>query len=90
MKIGEYEQMMAYLTRPGFKDGTEKIVEPPKSMQMDTTTSNPIPEYDINDFKNDAEIFVLAYHNNTLPRACLLYTSPSPRDGLLSRMPSSA
>ena len=25
-----------------------------------------------------------------LSRACLLYTSPSPRDGLLSRMPSSA
>ena len=24
------------------------------------------------------------------PQACLLYTSPSPRDGLLSRMPSSA
>ena len=23
-------------------------------------------------------------------KACLLYTSPSPRDGLLSRMPSSA
>ena len=26
------------------------------------------------------------YHHHT----CLLYTSPSPRDGLLSRMPSSA
>ena len=25
-----------------------------------------------------------------MPDACLLYTSPSPRDGLLSRMPSSA
>ena len=25
-----------------------------------------------------------------VPGACLLYTSPSPRDGLLSRMPSSA
>ena len=25
-----------------------------------------------------------------LHRGCLLYTSPSPRDGLLSRMPSSA
>ena len=25
-----------------------------------------------------------------LHMACLLYTSPSPRDGLLSRMPSSA
>ena len=29
----------------------------------------------------------LAYR---LPDTCLLYTSPSPRDGLLSRMPSSA
>ena len=28
--------------------------------------------------------------NNTVPAVCLLYTSPSPRDGLLSRMPSSA
>ena len=27
---------------------------------------------------------------NSLQRNCLLYTSPSPRDGLLSRMPSSA
>ena len=29
---------------------------------------------------------LIAYHDHT----CLLYTSPSPRDGLLSRMPSSA
>ena len=28
--------------------------------------------------------------NKTLAIICLLYTSPSPRDGLLSRMPSSA
>ena len=28
--------------------------------------------------------------NNPAAYACLLYTSPSPRDGLLSRMPSSA
>ena len=27
---------------------------------------------------------------DSLLRHCLLYTSPSPRDGLLSRMPSSA
>ena len=27
---------------------------------------------------------------DTREQACLLYTSPSPRDGLLSRMPSSA
>src|SRR5680860_483427 len=30
------------------------------------------------------------YFAEKLPRNCLLYTSPSPRDGLLSRMPSSA
>ena len=29
----------------------------------------------------------LPYHSS---KTCLLYTSPSPRDGLLSRMPSSA
>ena len=28
--------------------------------------------------------------NDILSKSCLLYTSPSPRDGLLSRMPSSA
>ena len=28
--------------------------------------------------------------NKVLKKICLLYTSPSPRDGLLSRMPSSA
>ena len=36
--------------------------------------------------------FNFYYHDNleALRRDCLLYTSPSPRDGLLSRMPSSA
>ena len=32
----------------------------------------------------------LAIGSYVLYRSCLLYTSPSPRDGLLSRMPSSA
>src|SRR5664279_6563900 len=31
----------------------------------------------------------LTYDFKDIPRFCLLYTSPSPRDGLLSRMPSS-
>ena len=34
-----------------------------------------------------AELLAWAAEN---PLPCLLYTSPSPRDGLLSRMPSSA
>ena len=29
-------------------------------------------------------------YNGEIIKTCLLYTSPSPRDGLLSRMPSSA
>ena len=33
---------------------------------------------------------ILKIASDTLIRDCLLYTSPSPRDGLLSRMPSSA
>ena len=37
-----------------------------------------------NSFKE--KVFFISLHSNN----CLLYTSPSPRDGLLSRMPSSA
>ena len=37
--------------------------------------------------ERDADSFRLALATRT---SCLLYTSPSPRDGLLSRMPSSA
>ena len=36
------------------------------------------------------KLFVYASQFPELFHACLLYTSPSPRDGLLSRMPSSA
>ena len=34
--------------------------------------------------------FVSRLQGALLSESCLLYTSPSPRDGLLSRMPSSA
>ena len=37
-----------------------------------------------------AELEEISLDGVTLSRDCLLYTSPSPRDGLLSRMPSSA
>ena len=45
-------------------------------------------------FNNDEEIkryVILRYRvKKVYPYACLLYTSPSPRDATLSRMPSSA
>ena len=40
--------------------------------------------------KTKAEAQALVDAEVTAAQACLLYTSPSPRDGLLSRMPSSA
>ena len=35
-------------------------------------------------------IFSVMWSEHCSYKSCLLYTSPSPRDGLLSRMPSSA
>ena len=57
---------------------------------------------DIKSVKNKDKLEVVISRNSTLSisdnqgkiveqyKICLLYTSPSPRDGLLSRMPSSA
>ena len=43
-----------------------------------------VPELSFNQSLN------YTFSNDTIANSCLLYTSPSPRDGLLSRMPSSA
>ena len=54
------------------------------------------PIYEAKDYIDFAKEIENAYKGGTsvavatLTKACLLYTSPSPRDGLLSRMPSSA
>ena len=40
--------------------------------------------------KTEDKIAELQEHLKRQNTFCLLYTSPSPRDGLLSRMPSSA
>ena len=42
----------------------------------------------LNNALNGGEVSLA--EGEALFNACLLYTSPSPRDGLLSRMPSSA
>ena len=54
----------------------KKIVD----LRSDTVT---LPTQSMRTAMADAELGDEAY-------GCLLYTSPSPRDGLLSRMPSSA
>ena len=60
-----------------------------------------IPKYETSDLLNLPEDYMqpmlkatqeiaIAVRKVYSPTGCLLYTSPSPRDGLLSRMPSSA
>ena len=44
----------------------------------------------IKEFFGSSQLSQFMDQNNPLSEVCLLYTSPSPRDGLLSRMPSSA
>ena len=48
---------------------------------------SPENDFDVKIYNNDGS---LASNCINGARCCLLYTSPSPRDGLLSRMPSSA
>ena len=77
------------------KDNPEKIKfmqeikkekeQPQKDMETyvkNTTANNANP----NSFKK----LVAQDEAEAMEKSCLLYTSPSPRDGLLSRMPSSA
>ena len=40
--------------------------------------------------EDDDDDAMMGHAGNPINNGCLLYTSPSPRDGLLSRMPSSA
>ena len=49
-------------------DGSEDIVEPPKSMQVDTTTKG-LDLFTLDKFKDKAEIYVGALYNGTLPTA---------------------
>ena len=63
-------------------EGTATKVE--KKASFDIDRINAIEK----EIKHDVLAFLTNLSENVGP--CLLYTSPSPRDGLLSRMPSSA
>ena len=53
--------------------------------------TSPLPKINaMNRFLKSLDITFRRDEKSRRPRVCLLYTSPSPRDGLLSRMPSSA
>ena len=58
-----------------------QVILKPDSVLGLATGSSPIGIY---------EQLIKWYNKGDVDFGCLLYTSPSPRDGLLSRMPSSA
>ena len=50
-----------------------------------------VTDVSANNLKKElADVSGIVLRTAQMPNDCLLYTSPSPRDGLLSRMPSSA
>ena len=55
---------------------------------LSITLNRPEKKNAINDVMSNEIIYALNFAKQS--NHCLLYTSPSPRDGLLSRMPSSA
>ena len=76
------------------QEDTEKLVqENQKKVEEDIKKETPITQWiDAENKVLDAlpkqgqQVFFILRNKHS----CLLYTSPSPRDGLLSRMPSSA
>ena len=58
-------------------------------LQESDEDDGPMPVRQLDELQGEGERGV-NYGGALLPGDCLLYTSPSPRDGLLSRMPSSA
>ena len=65
----------------------------PGAPDVNTTTAGLRPrlsQQTIDELSEDADTTIIRTRNGVPMSICLLYTSPSPRDGLLSRMPSSA
>ena len=69
---------------PALKD---RFVADPKSVLKERGVHVP-DDLDVKVVNNEHDCIHITMP--AAPEGCLLYTSPSPRDGLLSRMPSSA
>ena len=101
MGLSEVERvsnrMKTILTQLGYSQDKSvgilmnELNEDPQFLYDDTPDRKQIAIKDYSEMVDEAYV-VLEKYFHTMPKSkvCLLYTSPSPRDGLLSRMPSSA
>ena len=70
---------------PGIESSMQVDAREGRRLEVDVILGTPMRM--AREFGMDVPTLATVY---ALTVACLLYTSPSPRDGLLSRMPSSA
>ena len=85
----EYKDLLKDIR--GVSEETTTGIKALNKMEKDKTLM--VPAINVNDSVTKSKFDNLYGCRESLVdgiRSCLLYTSPSPRDGLLSRMPSSA
>ena len=85
-EVAAHDDEAAPIDEHDFEDGLRRDVEA-------TELRVGLPEYTVRESDVNRFMLFLLEHwrrQGTLDTFCLLYTSPSPRDGLLCRMPSSA
>ena len=80
-----------YKSYAGLKHKKEQTSQPLALKSDKFTRKHVVEQVDFVENENVSSKHRFSCSNNQpTVRSCLLYTSPSPRDGLLSRMPSSA
>ena len=98
MRIKKFvdEDMIRLMRRVKEELGPEAVIVSTSQSEDGRSELVAAVETDEIEFADGAEpaVYAAAYSDNLIRERldyhCLLYTSPSPRDGLLSRMPSSA
>ena len=70
--------------------GSSAVLERQRTTQRYPQARVIVLDDDVNTFKHVVDCLRKIIPGMSEDKACLLYTSPSPRDGRISRMPSSA
>ena len=92
-KFGQDNEIKVLINRDNGDIGIFRkliIVEKPENINTEISIKDAVILNEQNNDKKVGDEVLQPLPSFDFGRICLLYTSPSPRDGLLSRMPSSA